>query len=281
MVQTIFLALQSATTQLHAVSDTSRLDAEILLCHVLKKPRSFLFTSPEIFLTDEEQNHFLELLTRRAQSEPIAYLTGHREFWSLDFVVTKNTLIPRPETELLVELALEKCVGEKQIIADLGTGSGAIALAIAHEKPNWSVHATDVSLAALQVAELNAKRLNCANVSFHQGDWCQALPPLTFDAIISNPPYIADYDQYLAQKELTFEPQTALVADEGGLFAIRQVIYQAKSFLNSGGYLLLEHGFQQADTVRKIFAKAGYTGIVTHSDLAGLDRVTVAAMVLA
>lgn len=270
MSQTIEVALQAAKKNLDA------LEAEILLAHVLQVSRSYLYTFAEKKLSDAEEKTFFQLIDKRLQGEPVAYLTGHREFWSLDFHVTPDVLIPRPETEILVEQVLHLVKNEKAQIADLGTGSGAIALALAHEKPNWQVHATDESEAALNVARLNAKRLELPQVQFHLGKWCEALPQIFFDAIVSNPPYIAENDEHLSQGDLRFEPRLALVSGQDGLKDLHQIIQQAKAYLKSGGYLLLEHGFDQAEKVATLFKKAGYTHIIRQVDLAGLERVTIA-----
>jgi release factor glutamine methyltransferase len=292
---------QTIADALNSSNEVPRLEKEILLAEVLKVTRAHLHTWPEKNLDESHLKNFLELLSRRVQGEPIAYITGHREFWSLDLIVTPDVLIPRHETELLVELVLQLSChplchsreggnpfqidsrllgndrdGKDKIIADLGTGSGAIALAIAHEKPNWIIHATDASPAALAVAKQNAKRLNIKNIIFHQGNWCEALPNIKFDAIISNPPYIAENDDHLTQGDLRFEPHSALVSAEDGLRDISQIIFQSRNHLKSGGLVLLEHGYQQAKNIAGIFEKARYTSTEAHLDLAGLERVTVA-----
>jgi release factor glutamine methyltransferase len=270
-------ALDFAKQQLCAVTDVPQLEAEVLLAFVLNKSRSYLHAWPEKILEISQQNHFLELLNKRTQGEPIAYLTGQREFWSLNLRVTPDVLIPRPETELLVELVLN--LFDQATVADLGTGSGAIALSLAHERPSWIIHATDASLSALDVAKSNADRLNIKNVIFHQGNWCDPLPPIEFNVIVSNPPYIAEDDVHLTTGDLRFEPRSALVSLEQGLKDITEIIYQSKQYLISGGVLMLEHGSEQAANVARIFAIAGYTDINTHQDLAGLDRVTIASWV--
>ncbi len=207
--------------------------------------------------------------------EPVAYLIGYQEFWSLNFKVTPATLIPRPETEILVEQILKKFDTDCPVtIADLGTGSGAIALAIAHERPKWTIYATDISLPALKIAEQNAKNLHIANVKFHHGDWFNALPRQVFDAMISNPPYIAEDDLELSKDVSNFEPRQALIAGDKGLQDIQHIIQEGKNFLKSGGYLLIEHGYQQARHVAKLLKIAGYSDIILYHDLSGLDRVT-------
>ena len=277
MINSIEQTLRHATRTLLSKTETPQLDAEVLLAHVLHVSRSYLMAFSERVLTPEEQACFAELLSARVNGMPIAYLIQHKEFWSLDFFVTPDTLIPRPDTELLVELVLKTLSDEKKMIADLGTGSGAIALSLAHERALWEVHATDKSHAALAVAKINAEKFHLAHVVFHQGEWCDALPEhILFDAIISNPPYIAKNDVHLQQGDLRFEPQSALVADENGLKEIRDIILSAKKCLKSGGFLFLEHGFQQAKAVKQILMEQGYQSISLHQDLAGLDRVTAA-----
>jgi release factor glutamine methyltransferase len=249
-----------------------RLDAEILLAYVLAVNRAHLHAHPEQVLTLAQQSDFEKLMNRR---EPVAYLTGRQAFWSLDLRVTPLALIPRSDTELLVELALQLCGEAKMVVADLGTGTGAVALALAKERPAWEIYSTDISSSALSVAKENAKRLGIKNVIFSQGDWCDALPKCLFDIIVSNPPYVAAGDVHLAQSVYDYEPHLALFSEENGLRDIRQIILAAFSYLKSGAYLLLEHGFQQAEEVRHLLAEAGYIDIKTTSDFAGLDRVTM------
>lgn len=253
------------------------LDAEVLLAYVLGVKRSYLYAWPQKKLSDEQEKKFVALLDRCLQGEPVPYLVGHQEFWSLDFVVTHDVLIPRPETELLVELLLGLPL-EKTLpmnIADLGTGSGAIALALGHERPGWIIHATDKSTDALQVAKLNAERLNIPNVAFYQGNWCAALPKVLFDAIIANPPYIAEDDGHLQQDGVSFEPVGALISGQDGLEDIRQIIHEASSFLKPGACLMLEHGYDQAARVRDLLEQAGYKNSRSVRDLSGIERVTL------
>jgi release factor glutamine methyltransferase len=254
-------------------TDTPQLDAEILLTHVLQKPRSYLFAWPERVLTEAEQQHFLTLLTRRLAGEPIAHLLGEKEFWSLPLSVTPDTLIPRPDTELLVAIVLERFPAHPpQCLADLGTGSGAIALAIATERPNWRIIATDFYPATLAVAQENAGRLGLKNVHFYQGDWCAALPPEKIPLIVSNPPYIAAGDPHLSA--LSYEPAHALISGKTGLDDLHCIIMQAPLHLTQGGWLFLEHGFDQAPAVRQKMEEAGYEAIQTYPDIAGNPRVT-------
>jgi len=269
-------ALDLAIQQLATVTDTPRLEAEIFLAHVLQVNRSYLHTWPEKILTATQQADFLKFIERRLQGTPVAYLIGHRGFWSIDLAVTPDVLIPRPETELLVELVLKQIQIKNAVIADLGTGSGAIALALAHDRPDWQVYATDASQAALNVAKSNAARLHLEQVQFRQGVWCQALPAIQFDAIVSNPPYIAEDDVHLGQGDLRFEPRSALVSKGCGLNDLQHIIIEARNYLKPGGYLFLEHGFEQAKDVATFFTKADYTLITRYADIAGLDRVTIA-----
>jgi release factor glutamine methyltransferase len=278
MQQAFVDALKEAQQLLQNV-ENAQLEAEILLAHVLQKSRSYLLTWPEKILTETDQERFFALIKKRQQGEPIAYLTGHREFWSLDLLVTPAVLIPRPETELLVELTLQQVKDERACIADLGTGSGAIALALALERPSWTIFATDQSEAALEVAKQNAKRLNVGNISFHHGEWFHALPQKKFHAIVSNPPYIAEEDVHLSEGDLRFEPRKALIASEEGLKDLKEIILQGKNYLISQGVVILEHGFNQGKDVISIFRKAGYTDVSTYQDLAGLDRVTIASWI--
>lgn len=252
---------------------TARLDAELLLAQVLQKPRSWLYAHADDALAEDRIAAFDALLARRIAGEPVAYLVGTRGFWSLDLAVTPAVLVPRPETELLVELALSRIPQDVEVdIADLGTGSGAIALTLAHERPHARVLATDASADALAVARGNAQRLGLANVRFAQGDWCAALGEARFDLIASNPPYIAVGDPHLL--DLRFEPELALSSGPDGLDAIRTIVRDAPTHLKSGGWLLFEHGFEQGDAARALLLAAGYAEVFTHTDLEGRDRVS-------
>lgn len=256
-------------------SDAPRLEAELLMSHVLKKNRSHLLAYPEHSLSTDQAQAFEALVTRRVVGEPIAHLLGEREFWSLTLYVTPDTLIPRPETELLVEHVLTLLSKEGvQYVADLGTGSGAIALAIAYERPHWKITATDISEKALEVARRNALRHSMAQINFAQGAWCDALPPLNYDAILSNPPYIDAHDPHLARGDVRFEPLEALVSEEHGLKDLRHIISQARSHLKKGGWLLLEHGYDQGKAVREMMHAMGYHSVKTYEDLGGHERVS-------
>ncbi len=268
--------LASVATVLTPYVVNKRLDAEILLAHVLKVSRVHLHAYPEQILTSMQQSDFANLMQRCLLGEPVAYLTERQSFWSMDLRVTPATLIPRPETELLVDTALQISGDVKNMsVADLGTGSGAVALALASEKPVWDVYATDFSVDALSVAKENAERLKIKNIVFSQGDWCDALPKHLFDIIVSNPPYVAKGDVHLAQSVYDYEPHAALFSRENGLSDIRRIITGALNYLKPGAYVMLEHGFEQAEAVRNIFAETGYIDIKTISDLAGLERVTI------
>ncbi|WP_266168500.1 peptide chain release factor N(5)-glutamine methyltransferase [Dyella subtropica] len=252
-----------------------RVDAEALLLHVLEKPRSWLIAHDTDSLDADIVASFEALVARRAAGEPVAYITGHRGFWSLDLHVTPATLIPRPETELLVELALQHLpVGQRLKVADLGTGSGAIALAIAHERPQAQVSAVDVSTEALQVARGNAHRLGIGNVRFLEGNWMTPLSGERFAVIVSNPPYIEAGDPHLARGDLRFEPAGALASGDDGLDAIRHIVSTAPGYLEPGGWLLMEHGWDQGPAVRALLITAGYLDASTAQDLEGRDRVS-------
>lgn len=276
MQKTIQSTLAFATHQLAIVADNPVLEAEVLLSHVLKKPRTYLRAWLDTSLSDDEFIQYADCLARRREREPIAYITGLREFWSLELMVTKDTLIPRPETEILVEEVLKLFADDSVIqLADLGTGSGAIALALAHERPEWQVTATDASESALLVASNNAQRLGITNISFCQGNWCTALPETRLDVIVSNPPYLGECEWAAYADGLAYEPRSALVSNIDGLDSIRTIICHAKRYLKPNGYVVLEHGYLQGAAVRKIFAASGYSQIHSVRDLAGQERVTI------
>jgi release factor glutamine methyltransferase len=274
MTTTIAQLLTDARQRLAAVTDTTRLEAEVLLADVLTKPRSHLYAWPEKAPESALTDRFHRLLERRLRGEPLAYVLGRREFWSLDLAVTPDTLIPRPETELLVELALSVTPRDSRgSVADLGTGCGAVALAIAHERPRARVVATDASLKALAVAEHNARRLGL-DLVFCQGDWYGALGSQRFDAIVSNPPYLTTRDPHLRRGDLRFEPSAALVAGQDGLTAIRTLVSGAAAHLSPGGWLFLEHGFDQEQSVPELLRDHGFEAVACHRDAAGLPRVS-------
>ncbi|PVV10799.1 MAG: protein-(glutamine-N5) methyltransferase, release factor-specific [gamma proteobacterium symbiont of Ctena orbiculata] len=277
---TLQQALKTAQQALSALPQANpELEAALLLCHLLEQPRSYLFAWPEKELTPAQQQRYMDLVERRRAQEPIAYITGQREFWSLNLRVNPHTLIPRPETELLVERSLYhlQLISQPRI-ADLGTGSGAIALALASERHDAQIAATDISAEALAQARENSTALGFTQLTFHQGSWCEALPAeASYDLIVSNPPYIEADDPHLNQGDLPQEPELALVSGRDGLDAIRAIIQQASlQRLSPGGWLLLEHGYQQAEAVQQLLESAGLGNIATHPDLAGLPRVTEA-----
>lgn len=268
--------LRLGIKKLLMVSDTPQLDVELLLGSILNYSRSQLLINSEKTLSELQETQFLKLIDRRSNGEPIAYLIGEREFWSLPIIVTPDVLIPRPETELLVELVLGKFSTTPRIkIADLGTGSGAIALAIAHERPHWQIVATDKSEKALVVAKNNAKQLTITNIEFRLGDWTQALKNEKFDAIVSNPPYIPENDPHLKTGDLHFEPQDALVSGVDGIRDLTLIIEQARNYLKPNGWLMVEHGYDQGREVVELFKKNGYKHIQDYVDLSGISRVTV------
>ena len=270
---TIRQAIDVATATL--AEEMARLDAEILLSKVLNKPRSYLHAWPEQPLAEESYQRFLDFIERRARGEPIAYLTGQREFWSLDLRVSPGVLIPRPETELLVDIALERLPGADCRVADLGTGSGAIALALASERPNWDIIATDISSEALGIAQENARVLRMESITFRISDWYEGLPNAEYQLLISNPPYVSSYDAYLKQGDVRFEPQSALKGGNDGLRDLRTLISGAAQYLLPGGWLMLEHGYNQAEDVSGLFCEVGFVSIETFRDLAQHPRVTI------
>jgi release factor glutamine methyltransferase len=260
-------------------SDSAKLDTEILLCLALKKMRSYLLTWPDKKLSDEELLRFAHLLSRRVKGEPIAYITGVKEFWSLPFNVSPATLIPRPDTETLVELVLELYNEVTQInCLDLGTGTGAIALSLASENSTWEIDAIDFNSDAVTLAKLNADNLNLSHVNIYQSDWFDKISAAKkFDIIVSNPPYIDSDDINLKQGDVRFEPKSALVSTEQGLADIKYIASKAQSFLKTNGQLFFEHGFEQGHAVRTILTDLGYDNIQTRLDLNGHERITWAS----
>ena len=264
---------------LNTVSDTPDLDLELMLAHVLGCSRASLLAHPERVLNDAQHEAFNSSVQRRQQGEPIAYILGKKAFWDFELSVDPRVLIPRPETELLVEQAL-KCLKDRESEAlqllDLGTGSGAIAIALARHSGRWRVTATDQSAASLSLASENARRLQVDNLEFVQGSWFEGLEGQSFDLITSNPPYVAASDSHLLEDGLPFEPADALIAGDNGLACLYEIIEQARRHLNPGAWLVLEHGFTQADAVTEKMVESGYLDITGWQDLAGLDRVTAA-----
>ncbi|KGJ96143.1 peptide chain release factor N(5)-glutamine methyltransferase [Colwellia psychrerythraea] len=261
--------------QLASCSDSAKLDAQILLAFVLNKERSYLLTWPEKELVKQDEQHYLALLKRRVFGEPIAYIVGIKEFWSLPFFVSPATLIPRPDTEVLVELVLEQFAEVESLhCLDLGTGTGAIALALASEQPKWQVDAIDFSLDAVKLAQKNAENLRLTQVNIFQSDWFSAVEQRKFNLIVSNPPYIDALDENLSQGDVRFEPESALIADEQGLGDIKHIAQQALNFLKPQGALFFEHGYQQGDAVRNLLTSLGYANAKTVKDFNGHDRIT-------
>jgi release factor glutamine methyltransferase len=254
---------------------TARIEVQCLLQAVLRVNRAYLITHSEQVLTGLEQEQYRELFERRLQGEPIAYLLGAREFFGLNFKVTPATLIPRPDTELLVELALQRIpkLGNCRVL-DMGTGSGAIALSIAQVRPDAAVVAVDISEAALQVAQQNQRELAINNAEFLPSDWFSSLVKVKFDVIVSNPPYIAANDEHLTQGDVRFEPLSALASGKDGLRDIRRISAQAMQHLNAQGWLMFEHGYDQAEQVREILRQAGFQQVFSARDLSGIERVT-------
>lgn len=275
---TLVAALRLATARLAALVETPRLDAEVLLMQVLGRDRAYLRAWPERSLGPEQAGRYRDLVAKRAEGQPVAYLTGEREFWSRPYTVRPGVLIPRPETELLIELALRLVPADRPAdILDLGTGSGIIAVTLAAERPRASVLATDVSAEALAVAHENAARHGVANLRFEPGDWFAAVPEdRRFDLIASNPPYIAEQDAHLGQGDVRFEPRLALTSGPRGLDALSLIAGGARHRLRPGGHLLLEHGYDQAGALAAILDNLGYDEIAHHHDLQGHPRATSA-----
>lgn len=272
---TVRAAVDRSARTLTGASPTPRLDAEVLVHHVRGATRSRIVADADRPLSSADRRALAALVARRRRGEPVAYLTGRREFWSLDLVVTPATLIPRPETELLVERALARIPETAEwTAADSGTGSGAVALALAHERARLRVVATDRFAAALAVARRNAERLEIRNVAFVRGDWLDPLGAHRFHVIVSNPPYVCSDDPRLRAGELRFEPRAALDGGRDGLDAIRRLIRDARARLVPEGWLLLEHGFDQGAEVRALLRGPGYRDVRTYQDLAGHERVT-------
>jgi len=274
-VTTIDQAIRQATRQLQPASESAALDARLLLAHVLGVSTTALYRDARKVLTPALLEQFDTCIERRAAGEPIAYITGHCGFWTLDLMVNADVLIPRPDTETVVQAALNVLPDTALTLADLGTGSGAIALALASERPQWTVTATDISAPALACARANARRLQLDRIRFVPGRWFDPLEQQRFHAIVANPPYVALGDSHLDAPELRHEPQRALVAGNNGLAELAYIIRHATDHLEPGGSLLLEHGYDQAGAVAGQLARAGFRDIDTHTDLAGRARVTL------
>lgn len=264
-------ALQWAQTQLH---EDAALEASLLLCHVLQCDRAHLMAWPEKTLSAEQQQQYEQLVARRRQGEPVAYIKGEKEFWSRAFTVNPHCLIPRPETERLIEFVLQHFDRKQNLcVADLGTGSGAIAVTLACECPPWQITATDIDDDALALAQQNAKRHAANHIHFIKSDWFDALTQ-RYDLIVSNPPYIASGDAHLQQGDVRFEPAAALASGDDGLDAIRQLCRQAGDFLNPDGWLIIEHGYDQKHAVYDLFFDNGFNNIQQLNDYAGNPRLS-------
>lgn len=263
------------TEALAIIPSSARIEIQCLLQQVLKVPRAWLLAHSEHYPNETEQTHYHELLQRRLRGEPVAYLLGEREFFGLMFKVTPAALIPRPETELLVELALSRIPQQGFCrVLDLGTGSGAIALTLAHARPDVEVLGCDASNTALAVAHTNAEQLAIANAAFIHSDWFEAFTAQKFNIIVSNPPYIPAGDPHLTRGDVRFEPISALVSGSDGLHDIRHIAAHAPDYLESGGWLLLEHGYDQAAQVRELLQQAGFDVVFSACDLAGIERAS-------
>ncbi|MEM8562414.1 MAG: peptide chain release factor N(5)-glutamine methyltransferase [Pseudomonadota bacterium] len=254
--------------------DSARRDSEILLGHCLSCSRSWLYAWPEHPVDDAQAQRYLALLGKRRAGLPVAYLLGRRDFWSLSLEVNEHTLIPRPETELLVQWALELALSDAATVVDLGTGSGAIALALASERPRWDIWGLDVSADALAVAARNAEKLQLQHIHLLQSDWYRELSGRRFDLMVANPPYIDPQDRHLCSGDVQFEPRRALVAANEGLADLSALIGDAGPFLNAGGWMLVEHGYEQGGAVRDLFRAAGMVDITTRKDLSGHERAS-------
>lgn len=267
--------LTQLSAQFASFSDSAKLDAQILICHVIDKPRSYCLTWPEYQLTEQQMDELKRLVNKRLAHQPIAYIIGSKEFWSLELETCSSTLIPRPDTEVLVEAILALNEKESSSVLDLGTGTGAIALALASENPDWEITAVDFSADAVALATRNRDKLKLANVEIKQSDWFQNVDK-QYDVIVSNPPYIDKSDPHLSQGDVQFEPATALIAENKGFADIEHIIKTGKQYLKGNGLLAFEHGFEQAEGVKQLFEQYGYVNVATVKDYNNNDRVTYA-----
>jgi release factor glutamine methyltransferase len=257
------------------VSDTPKLDAEVMLLHIIHKQRGYLYTWPDERLTSEQITDYTKMVARRVIGTPIAHIVGEREFWSLPFMVNPTTLIPRPDTEILVETALNLPLAETAKVLDLGTGTGAIALSLAYEKPQWQITAVDKIIEAVALAKANRAHLKLPQVEIVQSDWFDSISCYDFDLIVSNPPYIDETDAHLEEGDVRFEPHSALTASEHGFADLYHIAECARDYLKPGGYLLLEHGFGQAIQLRDKMIELGYENVATVRDFGSNDRCTL------
>lgn len=272
---TISALINLGEQMLTQVSDSAKLDGQILLSFVIEKPISYLYTWPDTQLSQKQVKTFLALLKRRTLHEPIAYIVGEKEFWSMPFKVSPSTLIPRPDTEVLVETVLCNHKIERIHCCDLGTGTGAIALALASERPLWLIDALDFNEDAVSLAKENAAILGFDKVSIYQSDWFSKVAiEKRFDVIVSNPPYIDKFDPHLVQGDVQYEPLSALVADNTGMKDFMTIAKNALSFLNPGGKIYFEHGYKQGVDVRKLLTGLAYQNVQTVNDYNGNERVT-------
>jgi len=279
---TIKQLIQSASILLADCSDSAKLDAQVILAHVLNKDTTYLITWSDKVLNDKQLASFNVLLERRIQGEPVAYLVGYKEFWSLPLAVAPSTLIPRPDTETLIELVLDRDLGKNLNVLDLGTGTGAIALALASEQPSWQVTAVDFNQEAVELAKRNVDSLGLANVKVCKSNWYSAFnqgETSKLDLIVSNPPYIDESDEHLDQGDVRYEPKSALVAKNKGLADIEIIVSQGRDFLSEQGSMYIEHGYNQGEAVRELFQRFNYHEPQTVKDLAGNDRITWAFFV--
>ena len=269
--------LLQLSAKLQPTSDSPQLDCELLLCHVLDVDRTWLRTWPEKQVSSAQKSLFISLLDQRFEGMPIAYLVGSRGFWSMDLKVSSDTLVPRPETELLIEIALNLNLPRHSCGLDLGTGTGAIALALASERQDMQWIAVDSQSGAVELAQANCDHQQLANVTIFQSSWFDALKATnnTFDLIVSNPPYIAANDPHLVVGDVRFEPSSALVSGADGLDDIKIIISQSSAYLNTNGWLVIEHGYNQGQAVRDLMCAAGFSKVATQQDYNHLDRVTL------
>ncbi|MBM7072845.1 peptide chain release factor N(5)-glutamine methyltransferase [Shewanella sp. 202IG2-18] len=272
---TISASIQWAYQELMKTSDSAQLDAEVCLQHCLNKNRTYLYTWPDKALNQEQWQQFSLMISKRKTGMPVAHIIGEREFWSLPFLVNDTTLIPRPDTEILVETALNLTLPEEARVLDLGTGTGAIALALASERPKWQITAIDKIEDAVKLAQLNRQNLSLPHVEILQSDWFSAVAEQQFDLIVSNPPYIDEDDHHLGEGDVRFEPQSALTAAEHGFADLYFIAEHAKNHLNSNGYLLMEHGYQQGIELREKLEELGYNNVGTVRDFGSNERCTL------